>query len=167
MNFETLIEKVKNIPYGRNANRYDFSLVLSENKGTCSSKHAFLKDFADNNGIENVKLYIGIFKMNETNTTKLGDLLSNNKIEYIPEAHCYLKINQVPLDITTVDSFYDKIKQDIVEEIEINPNQVSDFKVTYHKAFLKNWIKETNQNNTFEEIWEIREQCISKLSQLS
>jgi hypothetical protein len=165
MNFETLIEKVKNIPYGRNANRYDFSLVLSENKGTCSSKHAFLKDFADNNGIENVKLYIGIFKMNETNTPKLGDLLSNNKIEYIPEAHCYLKINQVPVDVTTVDSFYDKIKQDIVEEIEITPNQVSDFKVTYHKAFLKNWIKETNQNNTFEEIWEIREQCISKLSE--
>lgn len=165
MNFETLIEKVKNIPYGRNANRYDFSLVLSENKGTCSSKHAFLKDFADKNEIENVKLYIGIFKMNETNTPKLGDLLSNNKIKYIPEAHCYLKINQVPVDVTTVDSFYDKIKQDIVEEIEITPNQVSDFKVTYHKAFLKNWIKETNQNNTFEEIWEIREQCISKLSQ--
>ena len=165
MNFETLIEKVKNIPYGRNANRYDFSLVLSENKGTCSSKHAFLKDFADKNEIENVKLYIGIFKMNETNTPKLGDLLSNNKIKYIPEAHCYLKINQVPVDVTTVDSFYDKIKQDIVEEIEITPNQVSDFKVSYHKAFLKNWIKETNQNNTFEEIWEIREQCISKLSQ--
>jgi hypothetical protein len=165
MHFETLIGKVKNIPYGRNANRYDFSLVLSENTGTCSSKHAFLKDFADNNGIENVKLYIGIFKMNEANTPKLGNLLSNNNIEYIPEAHCYLKINQVPIDVTTVDSFYDKIKQDIIEEIEISPNQVSDFKVAYHQAFLKNWIKETNQNNTFEEIWEIREQCISKLSE--
>jgi hypothetical protein len=165
MNFETLIEKVKNVPYGRNANRYDFSLVLSENKGTCSSKHAFLKDFADNNGIENVKLFIGIFKMNEANTPKLGNLLSNNNIEYIPEAHCYLKINQVPVDVTTVDSFYDKIKQDIIEEIEISPNQVSDFKVEYHKAFLKKWINETNQNNTFEEIWKIREKCILKLSE--
>jgi hypothetical protein len=165
MHFETLIEKVKNIPYGRNANRYDFSLVLSENKGTCSSKHAFLKDFADNNGIENVKLFIGIFKMNEANTPKLGNLLSNNNIEYIPEAHCYLKINQVPVDVTTVDSFYDKIKQDIIEEIEISPNQVSDFKVEYHKAFLKKWINETNQNNIFEEIWDIREQCILKLSE--
>ena len=45
MSFEELIVKVKNLPYGRNANRYDFSLVLSENKGTCSSKHAFLKSF--------------------------------------------------------------------------------------------------------------------------
>lgn len=164
MNFEELIDKVKNLPYGRNANRYNFSLVLSENKGTCSSKHAFLKDFADKNEIENVKLYIGIFKMNEVNTPKLGDLLSRNNIKYIPEAHCYLKINQIPVDATTSDSFYDKIKQDIMEEIEIIPNQVSDFKVEYHKAFLKKWITKTNQNNTFEEIWEIREQCIEKLS---
>ncbi|TDR25715.1 hypothetical protein [Flavobacterium cheniae] len=165
MNFEELIDKVKNIPYGRNANRYDFTLVLSENKGTCSSKHAFLKDFADKNEIKNVKLYIGIFKMNEVNTPKLGDLLSKNNINYIPEAHCYLKINQIPVDATTSDSFYDKIKHDILEEIEIIPNQVSDFKVAYHKAFLKKWIEETNQNNTFEEIWKIREQCISKLSE--
>ena len=164
MNFEELIDKVKNIPYGRNANRYDFTLVLSENKGTCSSKHAFLKDFADKNEIKNVKLYIGIFKMNEVNTPKLGDLLSKNNINYIPEAHCYLKINQIAVDATTSDSFYDKIKHDIMEEIEIIPNQVSDFKVEYHKSFLKKWITETNQNNTFEEIWEIREQCISKLS---
>ncbi|MFN7046082.1 MAG: hypothetical protein ACK4M1_12870 [Flavobacterium sp.] len=165
MEFKELIDKVKNIPYGRNANRYDITLVLSENKGTCSSKHAFLKDFADKNEIENVKLYIGIFKMNEVNTPKLGDLLSKNNINYIPEAHCYLKINQIPVDATTSDSFYDKIKLDILEEIEIIPNQVSDFKVAYHKAFLKKWIEETNQNNTFEEIWKIREQCISKLSE--
>lgn len=165
MNFEELIDKVKNLPYGRNANRYDFSLVLSENKGTCSSKHAFLKDYADKNDIKNVKLYIGIFKMNEVNTPKFGDLLSRNNIKYIPEAHCYLKINQIPVDATTSDSFYDKIKNDIMEEIEIIPNQVSDFKVEYHKAFFKKWITKTNQNNTFEEIWEIREQCISKLSE--
>ena len=165
MIFKELIDKVKNLPYGRNANRYDFSLVLSENKGTCSSKHAFLKDFADKNEIENVKLFIGIFKMDEVNTPKLGDLLSKNNIKYIPEAHCYLKINQIPFDVTTIDSFYDKIKHDIIEEIEITPNQVSDFKVEYHKAFLKKWIKETNQNNTFEEIWRIREECISKLSE--
>jgi hypothetical protein len=164
MEFKELIDKVKNLPYGRNANRYDFSLVLSENKGTCSSKHAFLKDFADEKEIENVKLYIGIFKMNGVNTPKLGDLLSRNNIEYIPEAHCYLKINQIPVDATTSDSFYDKIKQDITEEIEILSNQVSDFKAAYHKAFLKKWITETNQNNTFEEIWKIREQYIEKLS---
>lgn len=165
MKFETLIDKVKNIPYGRNSNRLDFSLVLSENKGTCSSKHAFLKDFADKNNIQNIKLYLGIFKMNEQNTAKIAPLLSENKINYIPEAHCYLKINNQPIDATTTDSFYDKIEDDIIEEIEIIPNQVCDFKVEYHKSFLKKWIIETNQSYTFEEIWEIREQCITRLAE--
>ncbi|GAA4055135.1 hypothetical protein [Flavobacterium chungnamense] len=165
MNFEELIEKVRHIPYGRNSNRYDFSLILTENKGTCSSKHAFLKDFADKNDIENVKLYIGIFKMNEVNTPKLEDLLSKNAIDYLPEAHCYLTINGTPLDVTTSESFYDRIKEEILKEIEIIPKQVSDFKVDYHKVFLKKWIEETNQNYTFDEIWDIREQCIQKLSE--
>jgi hypothetical protein len=165
MNFIELIEKVKHIPYGRNSNRYDFSLVISENKGTCSSKHAFLKDFANRNNIPNIKLYIGIFKMNEENTSKIFPLLSENQIKYIPEAHCYLKVDGIPLDITTSESFYTKIKNDILEEIEIESIQVADYKVNYHKDFLKKWIIETNQNKTFEEIWIIRENCIQKLSE--
>lgn len=164
MDFNALIEKVKDIPYGRNTNRNDFSLVLSENKGTCSSKHAFLKDFADKNNIENVKLYIGIFKMNEQNT-KIGTILSSRNIDYIPEAHCYLKINGNPVDVTTTASFYEKIKDEIIEEIQIIPSQVADFKVDYHKNFLKKWIVETKQSISFEEIWNLRELCISKLSE--
>lgn len=165
MSFEELILKVKNIPYGRNANRHDFSLVLKENKGTCSSKHSFLKDFANKNNLQNVNLYIGIFKMSEANTPKLGTLISDSNLDYIPEAHCYLKINEIPVDVTTSESFYEKIENDILEEIEIQPEQVSDFKVEYHKKYLQNWIKETNQTKTFDEIWTIREQCIEKLSE--
>lgn len=125
MDFNELIERVKQIPYGRNTNRYDFSLVISENKGTCSSKHAFLKDFSSKNNIPNIKLYIGIFKMNEENTSKIFPLLSENEIDFIPEAHCYLKINGIPLDVTTSESFYNKIENDILEEIEIEPLQVA------------------------------------------
>ena len=58
--WEDLLIYVKNISYGRNANREDLSLVLKENKGTCSSKHAFLKEIANLNKIPNVKLIIGI-----------------------------------------------------------------------------------------------------------
>ena len=163
--FESLIEKVKHIPYGRNSNRHDFSLVVSENKGTCSSKHALLKDFANNNNIPNVKLYIGIFKMNEENTSKIFPLLTENQVNFIPEAHCYLKINEIPLDVTTSESFYNKIQNDILEEIEIEPFQVAEFKLDYHKEFLKKWIIETHQTKTFDEIWTIRETCIQKLAE--
>ena len=91
MTFEETINLVRRIPYGRNANRDDFSLVISENKGTCSSKHAYLKQFANDNNVPNVRLFIGLYKMTEQNTN-ISNILSLNNLEYLPEAHCYLKI---------------------------------------------------------------------------
>lgn len=163
MKFQELIDTIRQIPYGRNSNRYDFSLVLSENRGTCSSKHAFLKDFANKNQITNVKLMVGIYKMTEKNTN-IGNILSQHNIDYIPEAHCYLKINDNVVDVTSINSNFSKIENDILEEIEINASQVADFKVDYHKSFIKNWIITSNQSKTFEQIWKIRETCIEKLS---
>ena len=164
MSFENLIEKVKKIPYGRNANREDFSLVISENKGTCSSKHAFLKDYANRNYIENVALFIGIYKMSEKNT-HIGCILKQYDLEYIPEAHCYLKINNMVIDATSKESNFEKIRNDLLEEIEIEANQVSDFKIKYHQKFIKKWIINNNINYKFEEIWKIREKCIENLSE--
>lgn len=166
MEFQELINTVRQIPYGRNSNRYDFSLVLSENRGTCSSKHAFLKDFADKNQISNVKLIVGIYKMTEKNTN-IGNILSQNNIDYIPEAHCYLKINGNVVDVTSMNSDFNKIKNDILDEIEIQPNQVIDYKINYHQNFIKNWLTQIHSNYSFEEIWKIREECISELSKNS
>jgi hypothetical protein len=166
MDFEELIENVKNIPYGRNSNRKDFSLVISENKGTCSSKHAFLKDFANKNNIPDVDLIIGIYKMNETNT-KIGTILKENNLDYLPEAHCYLKVNGNVIDATNNEANFEKLRNDILEEIIIEPDQVGDFKVKYHQNFLKIWITKNKISFTFEEIWNIREKCIQKLSNIS
>ena len=163
-NWEQLMNFVKNIPYGRNANRTDLSLIIKENKGSCSSKHAFLAKIADLNNIREVKLILGIYKMNNSNTPGIGDELVNNSIEHIPEAHCYLKINENYVDLTTADSDFLKLKSDILEEIEIEPEQVADFKVNFHRNYLKKWIETSNQKMTFDEIWKIREQCIKNLS---
>jgi len=161
--WRNLLKFVKQIPYGRNSNRIDFSLILLENKGTCSSKHAFLKEIANQNDLKNIELIIGIYKMNELNT-KIGTLLSENKVEYIPEAHCYLKIDGIRFDCTSSNSDFDEIKDDLLEEIEIEPYQVGDFKIEYHQKFIKNWLTENNSKFSFEQIWEIREQCIENLS---
>ena len=163
MNWQETINFVKQIPYGRNANRKDFSLVISENKGTCSSKHAYLKDFANKNNIPNVQLISGIYKMTET-ITNIGKILTDNNIDYIPEAHCYLRIDGKTVDVTSKEADFEKIKNDLLEEIEIEPYQVADFKVNYHQTFIKNWLKESNATFSFEKIWEIREKCIQKLS---
>ena len=159
-----LTEFIKNLPYGRNANRSDLSLVISENKGTCSSKHALLKQIADLNKIPDIKLIIGIYRMNEQNTPKIGTALSDHSIDFIPEAHCYLKIYGERIDFTTSASEFKRLEADIIQELEIEPWQVSDFKVEYHKDFIKQWLKDTNASISFEEIWKIREGCIANLS---
>lgn len=164
LNWDELLIFIQHVPYGRNANRTDFSLVLTENQGTCSSKHALVKKIADLNHIKGVKLILGLYKMNQVNTPKIGNELANNGIEYIPEAHCYLKLNNERLDITSQNSSIGKIEKDIILELEIEPDQVADYKVEYHKEFLKNWISENQIEFSFDDIWSIREKCIENLS---
>lgn len=162
--WENLLHYIKNLPYGRNQNRTDFSLVITENKGTCSSKHALVASVAFENDIRNVELIIGMYKMKESNTA-IGTLLSEKNIDFIPEAHCYLKINGKRIDLTTETSNFSKIEKDLLEEIVIEPNQVGDYKIEYHKDYLKKWLYETHQKHNFDEIWSIREKCIQKLSE--
>ncbi len=172
-NWNELTKYIQNLPYGRNANRHDLSLILTEQKGTCSLKHAFLKKIADLNQLQNVKFYIGIYKMNQSNTPKIGNILSENEfdyqLDYIPEAHCYLKINGIEQDFTNNNSDFEDLRSDILEEIEIEVHQVNEFKVIYHKNFLREWIKEYNSKISdfvinFDSIWRLREICIAKLT---
>lgn len=160
-----LTKFIKNLPYGRNKNRSNFGLVLSQKKGTCSSKHALLKSIADLNKIPNIKLLIGIYRMSEKNTPRIGNVLTKNSIDFIPEAHCYLKINGNRIDLTTKNSNFQKIEKDIIQEKEIKPEQVVKFKVDYHKEFIKDWLRETGSNFEFDQLWQIREQCIQNLTE--
>lgn len=163
--WEDLLDYVKALPYGRNSNRTDFQLVITEKRGTCSSKHAMLKHVADVNTIPTVKLILGMYKMNGINTPNIGKVLVENGLDYIPEAHCYLKINGKRVDITTAQSDFERLEKDLIQELEIQPEQVAEFKIEYHKDFLKKWNLENKLNLHFKEIWKIRETCIANLTQ--
>jgi hypothetical protein len=163
--WEEILNHIKHLPYGRNANRNDFSLVLKEQQGSCSSKHAFLKAIALENNFDHIKLILAIFKMNSKNSPKISSILQKHQIDFIPEAHCYLKINDVYIDVTNSKSDYNRFKNVIIEEQDILPQQVVDYKVNYHKTFLKYWLIENSSNYNFEEFWAIRETCILKLSE--
>lgn len=158
-----LIDFTKDLPYGRNQNRHDYSLVLHEMKGSCSSKHSFLKKVAALNKIENVKLFLGVYKMNHLNTPKIEQTIVKSGLKYIPEAHCYLKLNNERFDLTTANASLEHITNDLLEEIEIEPEQVNTFKVEFHKDYLKKWLQESAISLGFEKVWEIREACIKKL----
>ena len=163
--WDDLLQHVRHLPYGRNANREDFRLVLKEQQGSCSSKHALLKATALENDFDTIKLILAIFKMNSKNTPKIASVLKEHHIDFIPEAHCYLKVGNNYIDVTNPKSDYNNFKDAIIEEQEIEPHQVIHYKVAYHKTFLKTWLKETNTSYNFDEFWNIRESCISKLSE--
>ena len=165
-NWKNLVSYIQELPYGRNKNRQDLSLVLKEKKGSCSSKHAFLKAVAQENKQDAVTLILAIYKMNGENTG-IGSVIEATGLSYIPEAHCYLKIENERIDITSSSAAFDNLKEAILSEIEITPDQVATFKVAYHQEYLKNWIEEIQLNKTFEEVWKIRESCIQYLSSQS
>ncbi len=164
MSWDELLDYIRNLPYGRNANRHDLRLVLQEQKGTCSSKHALLKMIADENNIQEVDLILCMYKMNGANTQKIGKVLEKYSLEYIPEAHCYLSVSNQKMDLTNPSSDIARIEKDILEEIKISPEQVIKFKVDFHKDFMKRWIKESSIAFSFKELWNIREECIEALS---
>ncbi len=161
--WEALLDYIRQIPYGRNESRTDFSLVLKNKKGTCSTKHGLLRSIAAENNLVDVQLILGMYAMTELNTPGIRSILSKYNLEYIPEAHCYLKIKGQRLDLTFPDSDIRKLEFDILEEQIIEPLQVGVFKVQFHQDYLKKWILNKNIPYSFEEIWTIREQCIQNL----
>ena len=108
-----------------------------------------------------------MYKMNAANTPKIGNELEKHGLEYIPEAHCYLLIENQRKDFTSPTSDFARIADDILEETFITPSQVAEYKVQYHQTYMKQWIQKSRSRFTFEEIWQIREQCIRNLEKIS
>lgn len=162
--FKEACDFIANLPYGRNTNREDFGLVLSEMKGTCSSKHALLASLALENGHPEVELIAGIFLMNEETHSRLNVFFADKSYSNIPECHCYLRFRGERFDYTDASNRMELIAPKIVREQRIDPNQVVDWKIMIHKHYLQGWL---NRNSAFqmtlEEIWRDREEAIRLL----
>lgn len=162
--FSQAADWVKHLPYGRNTDKEDPLILFKEGCGTCGTKHAILCRLAKEQEYEEVELWMGIFRMNRINTSRVVPLLDKYHLAYIPEAHNYLRINGSILDCTGPDSSGGNFEKDLLEEIRIQPGQISAYKVSWHKLFLKKWFKDQRLPYTLEEIWDIREKCIAALS---
>lgn len=157
---------IQNLAYGRNVHKDDLTTVFIDNKGTCSTKHAILKQLAIEHGVEGIRLTLGIFKMNAVNTPVIEPTLSNAHLAYIPEAHTYLKYQGDYFDFTKKNSSPDHFVPDLLFETEIQPHEINQHKIRLHKAFLANWLHE-NKDIAYspDEIWAVRELCIQALSE--
>ncbi len=165
LTFKEATKFVQHLPYKRNTNTEHLISVFSDNCGTCSSKHALLKQLADENNFKGLQLMIGLFKMSATTTPHVADTLKKFKLKYIPEAHNYLKFEGSIFDFTKPSMQPSDYVDYLIEEIEILPNQISTYKVAYHKNYIKNWLEQHPKIRYSEaDIWAIREWCIRDLS---
>jgi len=138
---------------------------LEDLGGTCSTKHALLKRLASELKLQDFQLMLGIFKMNMRNTPKISPILKKYNLTEMLEAHNYLKIKKEIQDFTEKNSEPEDFIQDLIQEIEISPNQITTFKIDYHKKFLQKYL-EDNLHIPYSllEFWRIREECIATLA---
>lgn len=163
--FHQALSYVKNIPYGRNNDKKDISIVLKDGFGTCSTKHALLKRIADKYGCSDIKLMMGIFKMDAHYAPSIKPILDKYALPYMPEAHNYLMYKGLRIDCTNKRSHPRDFEGSLLDEAEIVPTQITDYKVSYHKAFLVRWLEVNNiQTMPLDELWQIREDCIAAMS---
>lgn len=164
--FHGAIQYVQDIPYGRTSSKKRLELVLIEDKGTCSTKHAILAELAKENGHPDVQLMLGIYNMNGQNTFGVGKILDEYGLENLPEAHNYICYQDERYDFTrSINSDLSPFDE-LVEEQPIQAAQIADFKTEYHRNYIAAWLKATKLRGRWnvDKIWRVREDCIRELS---
>ncbi len=164
---KSLVSWLKHLDYYRISDKQNLSLVFEEARGTCSSKHAVLKSIIDENGFSDFQLIIGIYKMNPINTPGIKNVLARTRLDYIPEAHCYIRHVSQTIDVTWPTSAYDRIKHDIIKEIKLSAKEVVQNKSDLHKAFIEAWKENKDIDMSTEALWLTREACIEALMDAS
>lgn len=154
---------IKNLPYKRNADKNDILSVVKDKYGTCSTKHAVLAALVNENN-QDIDLVLGIFKMDANYSEEVGKVLTKYNLPHIPEAHNYLSHNGVRYDYTNPTSSPKDFEDKLFTEQVIQPHQITDYKVQFHKEVLSKWVEEENLPYSLDKIWTIREECISALA---
>jgi len=151
---------VHELPYGRTRERGDFTAVLSERRGTCSTKHALLAALAHEHG-EAVVLMLGIYRMSGLNTPGIAAVLALHGFAYLPEAHCYLSYGGRRIDLSGALPAGRPIDEFLSEE-PIEPMQIGSYKLQFHQRWMRQWA--ARHGYDCASVWRAREACIAALS---
>ncbi len=162
--FAAAVHHVQSLPYGRITERSDYRLVLSEGRGTCSTKHALLAALPRENGFA-VDLKLGVYEMTEASTPGVGGELSKHELPSIPEAHCYLRVGNGVIDVTMPEGVSSGAERRFLHEETISPEDISTYKTAVHRRVLDVWLRAVGRAELeLDAAWAIREACIAALS---
>lgn len=159
--FHSATLHVWKLPYHRTDNPYDFTSVLKEGFGTCSTKHTFLAALAREHGLDNLQLEIIVFRMHKHNTPSLAQLLESYNMEAIPEAHTRLIWHEKAYDFTYPHTNLLIAPEDILEIHIAYPSQMPLYKDHIHKNILAQWSQRYGYDPDI--MWKLREACIEHL----
>lgn len=129
-------------------------------------KHALVRRLTIEQGL-NVSLFLGIYEMHERNTPGVGPVLRRHGLTSLPEAHCYLRAGETRIDLTSPSEDPREPITVFLDEEEIDPTQITHYKIALHRNFLRKWIADNGGLGglSLSEVWRIREECIARLSQ--
>lgn len=161
--FKAACNFVSMLPYKRNLHKNEVTCIFKDNCGTCSTKHAALRKLAMENNQYDIELVLGIFKMDAVYAPPIKDTLQRHQLDYIPEAHNYLKVKDEYLDFTYPTSNYADFSHKLLSEQVIEFDQITEHKISLHKTFLSEWMETAGISLDLAQIWAIREQCIKDL----
>ena len=154
--FHEALEHVHKLLYKRISNLENLDLVLSEKRGTCSSKHAFLAALAKENGNTSISLKLGYFKFGSSILPELKKEFEILGTDYIIEAHNYLRFKKQIIDVTSFSFDVQKLLSSkvLIEEISLESDQAGAYKQKLHESYFKKWCAEKNVD--FEKAWALR-----------
>lgn len=102
--------------------------------------------------------------MNRKNTPKIAAALKDAPVKVVPEAHCYLRFQDRRYDFTSYESGgAPNLDLEFLHEEFIQPDQIRNYKTELHMKWMQRWLQETEQVLSVEELWAVRENCISAL----
>jgi hypothetical protein len=160
--FLDLARLVRGLPYERCTPSDDPYQVLTERRGTCSSKHRLLAVAARDSGHADLQLAVGIYRMSEANTPGVGRVLSRAGQRFIPEAHCYLVSANKRIDFTGLTGGEQSPFAELDAEYAVDPDVLPDEKSKLHKRAIAAWSVKVGLS--FDDAWALREECIAALS---
>ena len=161
--YSQAVQRVHQLPYGRNSDRSAFDRIFEENRGTCSTKHAALAALAQEQKLP-VELALIIGRLDRKLHPGCASLLERIDCEYLPEAHCFLQSPLGDCDISFPEqSSVPRMKT--LQRYSIQPHEIGEAKERLHRKFLSKWMEtEGIGSYTFNEVWSLREQWIQELT---
>lgn len=151
-------DHVMRLPYGRGVARDDLG-ILTEHRGTCSTKHALLARLAREHSVA-LELVVGIYLMNADNTPGTGPVLAAHHLPAIPEAHCVLHWQGALIDLTRPGI---TAPPSFLRTWTICPEDIAVHKPELHREFLATWLPAHLPGWTLDRLWRVREACIAAL----